>query len=202
MNTIIYEDLAKIGNTCTDMPWGMGHKEFEGNSEIWAPYLRFLYVFAKNYEPELAIECGVYIGTATEHMVLANPDGLVIGIDKNFHPAASNVVKRQANVRYVYGNTLDVYEHVMMLSDDLPLGLLFLDSTHDGITPQSEFELYQPLMGGQCLVACDDILENQEMKDWWNGIEYAKMELNHLHPYPAPNGPDVGFGVFIYNEHL
>jgi predicted O-methyltransferase YrrM len=182
------------------MPWGMGHEEFEGNSEIWAPYARFLYMFVKEYEPLLVIECGVYMGTVTEHMALANPNGLVIGIDRQFHPAAYNVVRRQRNVRYVHGDTLESFDSVKLYAEDKSLGLLFLDSTHDGVTPQGEFELYQPLMGKQCLVACDDILENQEMKDWWNAIPYAKMELNHLHPYPAPHGPEVGFGVFIYNE--
>jgi predicted O-methyltransferase YrrM len=181
------------------MPWGMGHKELEGNSEIWAPYLRFLYEFAREYKPEMIVECGVYMGTATEHMALANPDGLVIGIDKDFHNAAYNVIRRQANVRYVHGNTLEVYEHVMMLSDDLPLELLFLDSEHDGITPQREFEIYESLMGGQCLVACDDIRYNTEMRVWWDNICCPKIELNYLHrALPgAAAYVESGFGVFI-----
>lgn len=190
--------LDDIADECVNMPWGMGHEEFEGNPEIWAPYLRFLYLFVKEYKPELVIECGVYMGTSTEHMALANPDSLVIGIDIKFHPAAFNVVRRQRNVRFINGNTLDSLEHVELYSEDKLLELLYLDSTHDGVTPQGEFELYQPLMGEQCLVACDDILENQEMKDWWASIRHPKVELHHLHPYPAPHGPDVGFGVFIY----
>ena len=196
MIQIEMQRLDDIAGECVNMPAGMGHKEFEGNSEIWVPYLRFLYCFAKEFKPELIVECGVYIGTATEHMALANPDGLVIGIDKDFHPVASNVVKRQANVRYVYGNTLDVYEHVMMLSDDLPLELLFLDSEHDGITPQREFEIYEPLMGEQCLVACDDI-HYTGMGAFWDNIRNPKMELNHLHPPLTVDYADTGFGVFI-----
>ena len=197
MKEIILQDLDCIATTCINMPWGMHHKEFEGNSEIWAPYLRFLYNFTHQYKPELIVECGVYMGTATEHMALANPDGLVIGIDKDFHNAAYNVVRRQANVRYIHGNTLEVCEHVMMLADDMPLELLFLDSEHDGITPQKELEIYEPLMGERCLVACDDIHYNTEMEVWWDNIHNPKMELNHLHPPLTPDYVDTGFGVFI-----
>jgi cephalosporin hydroxylase len=200
MIDITMADLMEYSEVCTDLPWGMGHEEFEGNSEIWAPYARFLYLFAKEYEPLLTIECGVYMATVTEHMALANPNGLVIGIDRQFHPAAYNVVRRQRNVRFVHGDTLDSFEHVKLFYEGRPLELLFLDSTHDGVTPSKEFDVYQPLMGEQCLVACDDILENDEMKAWWDSIGYPKMELHHLHPYPAPNGPDVGFGVFIYER--
>ena len=188
MKEIILQNLSRIAMTCVDMPPGMGHEGFEGNG---TPYLRFLYCFAKEFKPELIVECGVYMGTATEHMALANPDGLVIGIDKDFHNAAYNVVRRQANVRYVHGNTLEVYEHVMMFADGLPLELLFLDSEHDGITPLKELETYEPLMGKQCLVACDDIHYNTEMEAWWDDVRNPKMELNYLHP------PYTGFGVFI-----
>lgn len=197
MIQLFIKDLDDMANECVDMPWGMGHKEFEGNSEIWAPYLRFLYLFAKNYKPELIVECGVYMGTATEHMALANPDGLVIGIDIKFHPAAFNVTRRQSNVRYIHGNSLEVCEHVMMYSNDRPLELLFLDSEHDGITPQGEFEAYEPLMGDRCLVACDDIHYNVEMETWWNTISCPKIEMNYLHPPLTPDYVDTGFGVFI-----
>jgi cephalosporin hydroxylase len=200
MRTVTIEELIEIGDNCADLPWGMGHKEFKGNSEIWAPYLRFLYIFTARFKPEAIVECGVYMATATEHMALADPGGLVIGIDRDFHNAAYNVVRRQNNVRFISGDTLDSFEHVELVIEGKDLELLFLDSTHDGETPSGEFDLYQPLMGEQCLVACDDILENQQMKDWWSNIEYPKVELHHLHPYPAPGGPDVGFGVFIYER--
>ncbi len=197
MKEIILQDLECIAMTCVDMPWGMGHSEFEGNSEIWAPYLRFLYNFIYVYKPELIVECGVYMGTATEHMALANPDGLVIGIDKNFHNAAYDVVRRQANVRYVHGNTLESFDHMEVFADGLPLELLFLDSEHDGITSQKELEIYEPLMGKQCLVACDDIHYNTEMDVWWDNIHRPKIELNYLHPPLTPDYADAGFGVFI-----
>jgi len=202
MNNITLEDIDNIAKIATDLPWGMNHKEFEGNSEIWAPYTRFLYKFVQTYEPLLSIECGVYMATVTEHIALANPNGLVIGIDRNFHPAAYKVVMRQRNIRFVHGDTLESFEHVKLFYEGRPLELLFLDSTHDGETPRREFEIFQPIMSEQCLVACDDILENDEMKDWWSSIEYPKIELNYLHPYPVHGGPDVGFGVFIYSERI
>lgn len=193
-------DLKKLADDSVNAPWGMGHKEFKGNSEIWAPYLRFLYRCVQTYLPELIIECGVYMATATEHMALANDEGLVVGIDRDYHPAAYNVVRRQRNVRFVTGDTSESFESVRVFAEDRLLELLFLDSTHDGVTPNREFETYEPLMGAECLVACDDILENQQMIDWWNSIEYPKLELNYLHPYPAPGGPKVGFGAFIYQR--
>jgi predicted O-methyltransferase YrrM len=200
MYMINYLRLEDMARECVNAVWGMGHEEFKGNSEIWAPYPRFLYMFAKHYKPELAIECGVYMATATEHMALANPDGLVIGIDRKFHPAAFNVVRRQHNVRFINGDTVESFDSVELFAGARPLELLFLDSTHDGDTPRREFEVYQPLMGEQCLVACDDILENDAMKDWWNSIEYWKMELNDLHISAYSDGPEVGFGIFLYTR--
>ena len=200
MNLINYQILEDMARKCVDMPWGMGHKEFHGNSEIWASYLRFLYMFVQYYKPELTIECGVYMGTATEHIALANPDGLVIGIDRDFHSAAFNVVRRQSNVRFVNGDTVKSFDTMTLEAESLSLELLFLDSTHDGETPRREFETYQPLMGEQCLVVCDDILANQQMKDWWNSIEYWKLELNNLHVSAYSDGPDVGFGIFLYTR--
>ena len=41
MNTIMMEDLIEVGDICTNLPWGMGHEEFEGNSEAGVPYTRF-----------------------------------------------------------------------------------------------------------------------------------------------------------------
>ncbi len=72
-----------------------------------------------------------------------------------------------------------------------------MDSEHDGITPQRELEIYESLMGERCLVACDDIHYNTEMKMWWDNICCPKMELNYLHRPLTPDYVESGFGVFI-----
>mgnify|MGYP001615472378 CR=1 FL=1 len=197
MKHINLKEIMIIADKSQEGRWGLGYSNFIGNPEICWPYLRFLYHFVEIYQPELVIECGVYMGTATEHMALASWATTVIGIDIKPHNAFYDVVRRNTNVRFVHGDSRFSFEDVKLLAEDRRLGLLFLDSTHDGETAQAELELYSELMDDECLVACDDIRGYDEMRDWWDDLDYPKIDLSRLHTQENELGVPTGFGVII-----
>ncbi len=197
MKPINLEEIAMISHKVDMEPWGLGNPTFHDNPEIIWGYNRFLHWFVSKYKPGLVIECGVYMGTATEHMALGNSDTLIIGVDIKPHNAFYNVVRRNRNVRLVTGDTRLSLEGVKTYAEDRKLGLLFLDSTHDGVTPQTELEVYSELMGEECLVAADDIRGYPAMIDWWESIQYPKLDLSFLHKQKNEFGVSTGFGVFI-----
>lgn len=192
--------LEKIAKRVVNEPWGCGDDELAANSESWAPYLRFLNAVVKEFRPQAALECGVYMGTATAHMALANPDTLVIGIDRRYHLNVMNVVGRFDNVVLITGDTVHSYHNVKTALNGRHIGLLFLDSTHDGDTPKKEFEIYRTLMDDICIVACDDLLGPKhlmnKMQEFWHWLPGEKIELHFLHP-KIGNIDEPGFGVSI-----
>ena len=182
-------------------PPGVGVVALKMNPESDAPYLRFLHAFVRDFKPVAVLECGVYMGTATAHMAVANKRTQVVGIDFKPHPdLVPRVIRVYHNAWFIEGNTLEARASVEMALKDNKLGLLFLDSTHDGDTPRKEFKLYSPLCEDEYLVACDDILDPR-MKDFWDWLPGEKRELNFLHPSPAKNVPFPGFGVSIMRKN-
>jgi len=194
------EQLEAIAKRVVNEPWGCGDSHLAANPESWAPYLRFLHAVVKVYKPEAAVECGVYMGTATSHMASANRSTLVVGIDRQYHPAVAEVTKPYVNIVLLTGDTLYSYYNVEDALVGRKIGLLFLDSTHDGITPRREFEIYQRLFADECIVACDDLLGPrhlmEKMQEFWNWLPGEKVELHYLHPRIG-NIDEPGFGVSI-----
>jgi cephalosporin hydroxylase len=189
------DDLEYCARQVVYEPWGVGDKHLKNNSESWAPYLRFLHTVVRTYRPKLVVECGVYMATATEHMAVACKDTMVIGIDIDFHPHASKVLSRNSNMRFIHGTSYESVEHVMLLSGD-NIGLLFLDSEHDGIIPRKEYEAYCDMFADECLVACDDILDPR-MEEFWKWLPGDKRELHFLHPAQHSWMLIPGFGISI-----
>jgi cephalosporin hydroxylase len=195
---ITLEGLNKLIEWIKFMPAGMGDEFLSVNPESgWALYYRFLWACVSAYIPEVVVECGVYRGTATEHMAVAHPKTLVIGIDQDFHPDAYGVEGRRDNVRLISGYTTSkaTLDSVKMYCGSKRIGLLFLDSAHDSVTPKREFEKYKPLFADVCIVACDDI--NQEaMQDFWDWLPGEKKLYPELHvALHGDNHP--GFAVSI-----
>jgi cephalosporin hydroxylase len=80
------------------------------------------------------------------------------------------------------------------------IGLIFLDSTHDGTTPLYEYGMYQDLFADECLVVCDDLLAPdhlKEMQDFWEWLPGEKQILHYLHPRLNKDYPVPGFGISI-----
>ena len=147
VNRMNLEEIRELATLALAQPPGLGIPELERNPENFAPYLRFLYDVVDFYRIRMVIECGVYMGTASEYMAIAGGNNVfVIGIDIAPHPHAVNIVyPRHKNLALVHGDTLDIdtFERVGNLVGNDGVGLLFLDSSHDGVTPFMEYKLYK-----------------------------------------------------------
>jgi len=195
-------DLITIAERSVNYQRGMGDAALAHNSESWAPYLRFLGLVVKQYAPQVCLELGVYMGTATMHMALGSASTMVVGVDRDFHPSAGGNLSRFPNVTTVYGDTTNPLTKgtVKGLLEDKPVGLLFIDSTHDGVTPNLEYRLYQDLFAEECLVVCDDLLAPDHLKamqDFWEWLPGEKQILHYLHPRLNKDYPVPGFGISI-----
>lgn len=205
------DDIVALAEKAPTMKRGMGDSDLAKNQESWAPYLRFLGAVVKKYQPRVALELGVYMGTATRHMALGSPDIVVIGVDRDFHPAVWDNTLGYHNIILVEGDSTAESTKIAV-EDNLPgvgyvktlIGLLFLDSTHDGETPKKEFELFEPLLAKECLVVCDDLLGpkhlEEKMKVFWDWLPGQKQELHFLHPRLNDSYDTPGFGVSIVRK--
>jgi len=199
-------ELTNIAERAVNYSRGMGDPILAANQESWAPYLRFLGIVVKQYTPEVCLELGVYMGTATMHMALGSAATQVIGVDMNFHPDAERNLSRFPNVKMIHGNSIDPNTY-LAVSDKVrekSIGLIFLDSTHDGMTPTLEYQLYETLFAEECLVVCDDLLGprhlEEKMKVFWDWLPGVKKELHYLHPRLNTSYDEPGFGISIVRK--
>lgn len=193
MNLLEIETLARAS---VNEPWGCGDPFLE-NTESSPPYYRFLNKVVKEYKPQIVIECGVYMATASVHMAIGNPDTQVYGIDKQPHSRTYSALLLYNNFHLIIGDTTS-----LLVYDELKdrckgkVGLLFLDSEHDGETANKEFNLWKTLFTPECLVVCDD-LADPRMKHFWDILPGEKLEMPFLHVAQYPGMLDNGFGVSI-----
>lgn len=210
------EDLITIAKECVEEPAGMGDSILAQDPEVGIAYNRFLGTVVKRYAPAVCLELGVYRGIATAHMALGCMSTTVIGVDRDFHQNARTSLMRYPNVVLIEGDStsLGVQGEIIDFLDRLMLeagkerliGLLFLDSTHDGKTPKREFQAFRTMFDEECLVVCDDILGSEKskpkMQKFWEWLPGEKQELHFLHPplhddiYPEP-----GFGISIVRKN-
>jgi len=129
----------------------------------------------------------------------------VIGVDRDTSKCWG-VVSKFDNIEIITGDSTDAetYNRVKGFIGEMKIGLLFLDSTHDGDTPRKEFELYRPLLDSPCIVAVDDLLGprhlEEKMMAFWNWLPGEKILLHDLHPVPDTHYGLIdqpGFGVAI-----
>ncbi len=201
------KDLISISEEALKMPAGVGDPILAANSESWAPYNRFLHMFVKQYTPHVCLELGVYLGTATSHMALGCSSCTIIGVDKEYHPDAKGILARYPNVVLFDGYStlpsmkIDIEDFLHRSAENNRLiGLLFLDSRHDGQTPKQEFLMYRSLFEDDCLVVCDDLLHNEEMEEFWRWLPGEKQRMDYLHPALNKTYPEPGFGVSIIRD--
>jgi cephalosporin hydroxylase len=195
---ISISDLIEIAKTCVNEPWGLG-LPLLNDTESSCPYYRFLHKLVKTHKPEAVIDCGVYLGIATAHMALGNFETLVIGIDHDLRTRAQVISYYCENIRLVEDWTETAFMQVERLLDGKKVGMLFLDSKHDGITPTTEFNVYKQLFAEECIVVCDDILDPQ-MESFWQTFPGEKIDLSFLHPAQYPGFVDPGFGASIIRK--
>jgi cephalosporin hydroxylase len=146
------------------------------------------------YKPKFVLECGVDAAGSTLHMIMANPDTYVFGIDRNVNENAYYYNEHYSNFTLFVGDTADItiFGLIKHLCGEDGIGLLFLDSEHDGRTSRREFETYYPILANECLVCIDDIHMNHEMEELWREFPGEKKDLSMLH--------GSGFGVSIIRK--
>lgn len=156
-------------------------------------YYEFLTVVMKEFGLKIAVECGVAGGNATKRMILSSEDSFVIGINLGIQSQCLEMYEHYPhNVVFLDMDTTTAGNKVFEVLDGRTIDLLFLDSTHDGITPTKEFNQFQSMLSDIALVCCDDILV-PEMKKFWEWLPGEKVELNNLHNQAWA----AGFGVSI-----
>ena len=198
------DELYKLAQAVVNQPWGCGDIVLAGRHESSVPYNRFLHALVKRYQPEVALECGSYLGTASAHMATANRNTDVFSIDIDPRPELAALQLRYHNLRYVKGDSTSsgLFEFMAKLIGKRTVGLLFLDSAHDGATPQKEYELYSQLCDpAGFIVVCDDIIGEEHyshlMKAFWKWLPGAKMALDFLHPMADGLKHTPGFGISL-----
>lgn len=162
-------------------------RRFGDDSDITSRYYWFLYKLAWFGWPALMVELGTYKGYGAASMIFGNPSARVISMDiEDFvenHP--DRVI---GGIDYWHCNSCHPeYD----LKD---IGILFIDTLHDGKMCLDEFNFYKDRMHQNGIVLFDDIYLNPEMKKFWdefkpNGI---KMEL--------PLHGEAGFGLVLLNQ--
>ncbi len=193
------DQLYLIALKIIDEPWGVGIKELKNNAEAQPPYYRFLHALVKDMQPRLVVECGTYLGVGALHMAVACKDTRVITIDKNPHPKSYLHAILHNNITMLIGDTTDIACYNDVKSFNECISILFLDSEHDGFTPQKEIARYKDLFCDETLIVCDDILDPR-MYVFWDNLPGEKVEMNFLHPAQYPNMPKPGFGVSIWHR--
>lgn len=198
---MIPSDIMGFARTSVNEPWGLGDA-FLQTSESQPPYYRFLHKLVKHYTPQLVVECGVYMATGSVHMALGNRETNVVGIDIAPHTRAYSALLLYNNFHLLVGDTTEdkIFAEVDSKFPNSYIGLLFLDSKHDGITAIKEYNLWRKKFAQLCIVACDDILDPR-MEMFWSKLPGEKLELNFLHPAQYPGYPDAGFGISVVREH-
>lgn len=208
---MIYEmqALIDIARYAVGAPRGMGDSELSKHSESWAPYYRFLSLVVSTYRPHVCLETGVYLGTATAHMAAACKNTMVIGVDRDFHKDVGQNTDRFPNIFLVEGDTTSedtMYKvsNTLAMVDPVNrerIGVMFVDSTHDGETPRKEVELYSRFFDVECLIVCDDLIGprhlHEKMMEFWEWLPGEKQELHFLHPRLNTSYDEPGFGICI-----
>lgn len=207
------DDIAKgvidaLASRAMIMPIGMYDDVLEDLDDSWPPYYRFLYLCVKEFEPKLVLELGTAGGVCAAHMASAGrSQTTVITVDKDPQPLAYDLAVEYQNMQVWDGDSCSFHDRLVHYCEatGFNIGLLFLDTEHDGITPKREFETYKDLLMPGCIVAVDDLLGpehlHEAMMEFWNWLPGLKIELNDLHPRRI--GPTIayhdqpGFGVCI-----
>lgn len=149
-----------------------------------AHYYRFFYFLAKLLKPSLTVELGTSKGISSACLAAGNPEGKVITINKcnELLPEC-----RMGNVAYLLQDS--------RVPVDLPrkIDILYIDTEHNGIICQEEYDIWKSLMSPGGIVFFDDIHLSKSMDDFWAGFNPAEGEKFEL-----PVHGEAGFGVVLF----
>jgi len=145
------------------------------------------------------------MGTAAAHMASGNPRTQVIAIDIDPQPEAYEAEEQYPNLEVWQGDSCAFHLELTTCPYE-EIGLIFLDSLHDGERPRIELGTYKDLLTSPALVIVDDLLGPEHlripMQEFWEELPEPKIALHELHPQRIAPGiayhDAPGFGVCIW----
>ena len=158
----------------------MKHNTFtEDNRFPPSRYYSFLYLLAKEMDPNFSVISGVCGGGDSFHLSKGSENGQVIGIDiADDHKDNIKFIKDNCpNFIFKVGDVLDVVKTIRSSTIDI----LFLDSLHTYDHTKKEFNAFLPMLRPGSVVCFDDLFR-PGMEDFWNELDYPnKVRLDFLH---------------------
>ena len=148
-----------------------------------AHYYRFLFRLVGLMKPALVLELGTSYGHSSSVMADACPDSKIITV--NIMNELREECRRQ-NVVYVNNDSL------VKVDLDRSIDILFIDTEHDGIRCEKEFDLYCKNLSKDSIVLFDDIHWTDGMRRFWPSFNPAGFEK-----FEIPAHGDAGFGVLL-----
>lgn len=140
-------------------------------------YNRFLFEFARRYEPELVVETGTDRGRSAAHFALGNKSGKVLTID--IDPACKDNVDalKIENIISVAANSLAFADKIK----DGGVDVLFIDSLHEYDHASKEWRAFRSKLKPAGIVFFDDITLDAGMRQFWSEVPGRRFDLSHLH---------------------
>lgn len=152
-------------------------------------YYRFLFRLADYMKPATIVELGTWHGASAYAMASANAGGRVITYDTDSGSIWAQA--RLQSIEFVNEDSLNVRQSIG------PIDILFIDTLHDGVLVQKEFDAWRTQMAGNGVILFDDIRLNEQMSKWWDGFDpgpgCAKVEL--------PLHGSAGFAAVLLNAN-
>lgn len=140
-------------------------------------YLRFLYEFAKRYQPELVVETGTDRGRSAAHFALGNLEAHVVTIDIDRACKDNADSLKITNIVAIAADSLLFVDKIK----DASVDVLFIDSLHEYDHASREWRAYARKVKPAGIVFFDDIALDAGMRQFWAEVGGRRFDLGHLH---------------------
>lgn len=186
------EEIVRIANE-SNVPFETNEMERivtqEEDASLKSPgvpahYYRFFYQLIKRMNPKLIVELGTYTGISAYCMAKAAPQAKVITVDHDYRVKPECVLP---NIQYFRQDSLELPE-----VDLSGIDILFIDTLHDGVRCQREYDLYHQFVKRGGIIFFDDIHLFDLMDRFWDGFNPKQGEKFEL-----PVHGKAGFGVVL-----
>lgn len=157
-------------------------------------YYFFLALLCERVKPRLAVDLGTCEGVSSYCMAVFSPETYVVTLDSDrAHRQDECLID---NVQAFEQNTTQPMTPALdkMLRE---IGVLFVDTYHEGDLAQAEYERWRPRMAANSIMLFDGCTwpPRPSMKEWWEAFEPAgdlKIDLHDLHSRES-----AGFGAVL-----
>jgi predicted O-methyltransferase YrrM len=188
MDRILLDELVEASQWPVDSPELEAVLQEQQKRSLASPgvemrYYWFLYRLARAMLPKVSLELGTHTGISAACLAEGNPKGRIVTVNNQQELAEEN---RRPNVEYLLQDSLQKIE----IREGIDI--LFLDTWHDGIRCEKEYELYRGDMNPGGIILFDDIYLLDCMNEFWKHFipkTGKKLEL--------PLHGNAGFGAII-----